>query len=178
VLDRLERRALDRFLDEDHAHLVERIVRWLDGAGWQSTVEVSFNVFGERGSIDVLAFHATSGCLLVVEAKSVVPDLQAMLGSLDRKARLGIRIASDQGWKATTVSRLLVVAEDRTARRRVTAAEATFRHVLPDRTSAVRAFVRSPDPRSGVAGLVFLSVAHHPGARHRITSSGPISRAI
>lgn len=169
--------AMDRLLDEAHARLVERIVRWLDRSGWQSSVEVSFNVFGERGSIDVLALHPPSGCLLVVEAKTVVPDLQAMLTSLDRKARLGIRIAGEQGWKALAVSRLLVISEARTARRRVAAVEATLRRALPDRTQAVRAFVRAPDPRSDVAGLLFLSNAHHPVTRHRIARTEPSSGA-
>jgi hypothetical protein len=169
--------AMDRLLDQAHARLVERIVRWLDRAGWQSAVKVSFNVFGERGSVDVLALHTPSGCLLVVEAKTVVPDLQAMLASLDRKARLGIRIAGEQGWKAVAVSRLLVISEDRTARRRVAGVEATLRRALPDRTQAVRAFVRAPDPRSGIAGLLFLSDAHHPVTSHRIVRTGSGSRA-
>lgn len=123
--------AMDRLLDEAHARLVERIVRWLDRSGWQSSVEVSFNVFGERRSVDVLALHPPSGCLLVVEAKTVVPDLQAMLTSLDRKARLGIRIAGEQGWKALAVSRLLVISEARTARRRVAAVEARSGELFP-----------------------------------------------
>jgi transcriptional regulator with XRE-family HTH domain len=169
--------AMDRLLDEAHARLVEQIVRWLDRAGWQSAVEVSFNVFGERGSVDVLALHTPSGCLLVVEAKTVVPDLQAMLASLDKKARLGSRIAGEQGWKAVAVSRLLVISEHRTARRRVAAVEATLRRALPDRLQAVRAFVRAPDPRSGVAGLLFLSDARHPVTRHRIVRTRPGSDA-
>jgi transcriptional regulator with XRE-family HTH domain len=170
--------AMDRLLDEDHAHLVERIVRWLGRHGWAVAVEVSFSVFGERGSVDVLALHEPTGCLLVVEAKTVVPDLQAMLTSLDRKARLGARIAQDRDWQASSVSRLLVIAEDRTARRRVSAAEATFRRAFPDRTPDVRAFVRAPDRGRAIAGLVFLTGAPHMGTRHRIRRSwaDPIAR--
>ena len=44
-------------------------------AGWDVATEVSFNVRGERGSIDILAFHQATGSLLVIEIKSVVPDL-------------------------------------------------------------------------------------------------------
>ena len=40
--------------------------------------EVSFSVYGERGSIDILAFHASTGSLLVIEIKSVVPDMQSI----------------------------------------------------------------------------------------------------
>src|SRR5690349_4986688 len=41
--------ALDRLLDEDHAAIVERLVRRLIGAGWQVAVEVTFSKWGERG---------------------------------------------------------------------------------------------------------------------------------
>lgn len=49
--------GLDRLLDEDHARLVELVVLKLQALGWEVAVEVSFSRFGERGSIDVLAFH-------------------------------------------------------------------------------------------------------------------------
>ena len=81
--------ALDRLLDEDHARLVELVVLKLKSLGWDVAVEVSFSRFGERGSIDVLAFHPARRALLVTEVKSVTPDMQAMLGGLDRKGRLG-----------------------------------------------------------------------------------------
>ena len=48
--------GLDRLLDEGHATLVDRVVRG-SGAGWEVAVEVSFASGGERGSIDVLAWH-------------------------------------------------------------------------------------------------------------------------
>jgi transcriptional regulator with XRE-family HTH domain len=164
--------AIDRLLDQDHATLVERIVRWLERYGWDAAVEASFNVFGERGSVDVLAFHRLTGCLLVVEAKTVVPNLQSMLATLDRKARLGTRIARDQGWDARSVSRLLVVADGTTARRRTAAAGATFRRALPDRISSVRAFLRAPSPGARLAGLAFFPSAPPASARHRIGRSG------
>ena len=65
------------------------VVRRLRALGWDVAVEVSFSRFGERGSIDVLAFHPARRALLVTEVKSVTPDMQAMLAGLDRKARLG-----------------------------------------------------------------------------------------
>jgi transcriptional regulator with XRE-family HTH domain len=36
------------------------------GEGWQAFPEVTFAIAGERGSIDVLAFHPATGALLVV----------------------------------------------------------------------------------------------------------------
>lgn len=49
--------ALDRLLDADHARLVEAISETLGANGWVVTLEATFWIRGERGSIDVLAWH-------------------------------------------------------------------------------------------------------------------------
>ena len=49
-----------------------------------------------------------------VEVKSVVPDLQAMLHGIDRKARVAPFLARERNWSPSTVSRLLVLPNDKT----------------------------------------------------------------
>lgn len=159
--------ALDRLLDADHAALVDRVIRWLRDEGWDAFPEVTFAIAGERGSIDVLAFCPRTGALLIVEVKTVVPDLQAMLSALDRKARLAPAVALERGWRVTSVGRLLVLPADRTARRRVGALSATFDAALPARIIAVRRWIR--EPVGTLRGLVFLSAANQQGGRHRVT---------
>jgi transcriptional regulator with XRE-family HTH domain len=160
--------GLDRLLDAGHADLVERTLELLAASDWLVATEVSFNVRGERGSIDILAFHPDTGSLLVIEIKSVVPDMQAMLSGIDRKGRLARDIAQDRGWQVTSVTRLLVLPDDRTARRRVERHAATFRTALPARTIEVRRWIRRPE--GTMHGMLFLSDAHHTSARHRVTS--------
>jgi hypothetical protein len=118
--------------------VTDRVLRLLRHLGWQAATEVSFNVRGDRGTIDNLAFHAPTGSLLVIEIKSVVPDLQAMLGTLDPKGRVAVELARERGWQVNGVSRLLVLPDDRTARRRVESHGATFEAALPARTAEVR----------------------------------------
>ena len=101
-------KLLDRLMDEGHARLVELVVGMLRATGWEVAVEVSYSIWGERGSIDVLAFHRLAGIVLVIEVKSVVPDSQAMLPALDRKTRLAAQIAKDRGWECRHVARMLV----------------------------------------------------------------------
>lgn len=161
--------ALDRLLDAGHAEIVERILAMLRLPGWEVATEVSFNVRGERGSIDILAFHAATGSLLVIEVKSVVPDMQAMLYGLDRKERLAGEIARERGWRVTSVSRLLVLPDDRTARRRVASHEATFRVALPGRTAAVKRWLGAPIGR--LAGILFLPDVQQASARHRVATA-------
>lgn len=165
--------GLDRLLDAAHADLTDRVLRLLQEAGWDVATEVSFNVRGERGSIDILAFHQPTGSLLIIEIKSVVPDLQALLGTLDRKARIAADIARHRGWRVTTVSRLVILPSDRTARRRVERNGTTFATALPSRTAAVRRWLQ--DPIGVLAGLLFLSNAPHAVTRHRV---GRARRAI
>ncbi len=158
--------GLDRLLDSAHAALTEGMLSRLRSLGWEVATEVSFSIRGERGTIDILAFHPETGSLLVIEIKSVVPDLQAMLGTLDRKARLATEIARDQGWVVRSVSRLLVLPDDRTARRRVEQHAATFDATLPARSVEVRRWLAAPTGR--LAGVLFLTYGHQESTRHRV----------
>jgi transcriptional regulator with XRE-family HTH domain len=158
--------GLDRLLDSAHANITEAVLRLLRDHGWEVATEVTFNAYGERGSIDILAFHAATRSLLVIEIKSVVPDLQAMLGTLDRKVRVAAKVARDRGWQASTVSRLLVLPDDRTARRRVDQHASTFETALPSRTATVRRWLRTP--KGVLAGILFLPDVHQVSTRHRV----------
>ncbi len=156
---------LDRLIDESHAQIVELIVRRLRRLGWTVEVEVSFSIWGERGSIDVFAFHPGALALLVVEVKSVIADSQATIHGLDRKVRLALEIAQGRGWQARSVSRLLVVAASATSRRRVARLATTWDAALPARGAAVRRWLGAPD--GSIAGLLFVSNDSQDGPRRR-----------
>jgi transcriptional regulator with XRE-family HTH domain len=159
--------ALDRLLDAGHATLVESVASMLRAAGWDIAAEVTFWIRGERGSVDLLGWHADSRTLLVIEIKSVVPDLQATLMSFDRKCRLATEIAALRQWKPARVGRLLVIGESRTARRRVIAHQTIFEAELPDRFLAVRRFLADPTLAAPVRGLMFLPGSPQATTRHR-----------
>jgi transcriptional regulator with XRE-family HTH domain len=167
--------AGDRLLDADHAAIVERVVAILRAAGWECAPELTFAVYGERGSMDVLAWHAPSRTILVVEVKSVIADVQGTLAPLDRKERLAIRLAFDRGWHAERVAVLLVIAASATARRRIAAHERTFAARLPDRARSIRRFIQDPAGSRPVRGIWFLSVRTGASTRERVTRprSGP-----
>lgn len=148
---------LDRLLDDGHARLVEIVVALLRVSGWEVAVEVSYSIWGERGSIDVFAFHLLTRIVLVVEVKSVVPDSQAMLHALDRKTRLARDIAEKRGWRGVAVARLLIVGSSATSRRRVARLAATYAIAFPTRGRAVREWVRSPS--GPISGLLFIAYA-------------------
>jgi transcriptional regulator with XRE-family HTH domain len=163
---------LDRLLDEGHARLVEAVVRMLRRLGWETAVEVTFSINGERGSIDILAFHRRTAILLVIEIKSVMPDAQAMLAALDRKNRLAARIARERGWLPVSVSRLLIIEEGSTARGRVARLGAMLDAAYPDRGARVRQWLRAP--AGTISGILFFRSASRdstpavPAGRQRV----------
>jgi hypothetical protein len=169
--------GLDRLLDADHAALVDHVARQLRALEWDVAIEVSFNIRGERGSIDILAFHPTTRVVLVIEVKSVVPDLQAMVFTLDRKSRLAVEIARSRGWAARSSGRILVVADGRTTRRRVAEHAALFDAAFPARSVAVKRWLRRPGAVPSFSGLWFLANARGVGARHRVARSCRAERA-
>ena len=81
---------LDRMLSARHSLLAESVVNALprDSPEWQVFPEVSFSIWGERGVIDLLAWHPGRRALLVIELKTELVDVGETLGTMDRKQRL------------------------------------------------------------------------------------------
>ncbi len=157
---------IDRLLDRAHSALIDWIVRELVRFGWQVETEVTFDIRGERGSIDVFACVPIARIALVVEVKSAFGDLQATLMILDRKVRLAPVVARRFGWPVGQVARLLVVGEGRSARRVLEARKALFETAFPLRGRAAARWLRSAtiEPFSG---LVFSSAASRESVTRR-----------
>jgi transcriptional regulator with XRE-family HTH domain len=162
---------LDRLVNARHSAFHEVMARrFASLEGWTAAPEVSFSIYGERGVIDILAFHPATGSVLVVELKTEIVDVQELLGTLDRKRRLAQRIASERGWVAHRVGVWLAVAESTTNRRRVAVHGTVLRSVLPSGSRAVTAWLREPG-RGGLAALSFVSEVH--GTRTRSALAAP-----
>src|SRR5438477_1878403 len=87
---------LDRLLNAGHSAMHEQMAQLFGKVPeWIVTPEVSFAVWGERGVIDILAFHLPTRRLLVIELKTAIADIQDLIGTLDRKRRLARQIARD-----------------------------------------------------------------------------------
>ena len=156
---------LDRLLDADHASLAGAVAKLLGGAGWEVRVEVTYNEFGERGSIDLLAFMPATGMLLVLEIKTDVAAVEQTFRKLDEKVRLSRLIARQRfGWQVRQVGWLLVMPENSTLRRKVAAHKVLFDKAFPMRGGAIRSWIKRP--AGAIAGLWFLSgIAQGSGIR-------------
>ena len=180
VLDLRWRGGLaDRLVDRGHARIVEAIVAELGRLGWECLPEYTFNVYGERGSVDILAWHPVHRALLIVEVKTRITDMQAMLGSLSRKVRLvPAEIARERGWERLVLGHVVVLLDTRANRSSVAAHRATFGAAFPRRTTEVRAWLRSP--KTNLAGLWFLALRRESPTdpdRQRRVSAGHVQRA-
>jgi transcriptional regulator with XRE-family HTH domain len=162
---------LDRLIDEAHATLVGAVGRRLGADGWETRPEVTYSIYGERGSIEVLAWHAGAKMLLVVEVKTAIASLEETLRRHDAKTRLALRIGRERcGWEADGVSSMLVLPASSTSHRQVARHGAVLGAAYPFRGNALRRWLRTP--REPSAGLLFLpSIAPGTGIHGRPTAS-------
>ena len=146
---------LDRLLDEAHAGLVGRAVADLSGLGWEMRAEVSFAVYGERGSIDLLGWHPAARLLLVVEVKTMLTSVEETLRRHDTKVRLAQLVARERfGWSAAGTASILILPGSSTVRRHVARHDAVLRAAYPLRGDDLRAWLR--EPRTPASGMLFL----------------------
>jgi hypothetical protein len=150
LLPRWRAGELDRLLNAKHSMLHELVARHMDQLpDWIAQPEVSFAFYGERGIIDILAWNPRRRALLVIELKTEVVDVNELVGTVDRKGRHAIRIATERGWigprdPPPTVSIWMIVADGPTNRRRVAAHRTMLRAAFPADGRTMRAWLRRP----------------------------------
>jgi transcriptional regulator with XRE-family HTH domain len=155
---------LDRMVNARHAAMHEAAALTFGRyPGWTTAPEVSFNVYGERGSIDVLAWHASQQALLVVELKTEIVDVQGLLGAVDRYRRLAQQIARERGWRPSTISTWVAIAAGRSNARSVAAHQAVLRRAFPADGRRLAAWLREPAGRFDA--LTFLPYARRVSTR-------------
>lgn len=149
---------LDRVMDEGHATLVGRVAAILEASGWVTRTEVSYSVYGERGSIDLLAWHPTTRTLLVVEVKTELTSVEGTLRKHDEKVRLARQVAAERfGWRARSISRLLVLPDLSTPRRHVERHSRVMEAAYPMRGAAVPSWIRAPSAGVSTSAILFVS---------------------
>lgn len=159
---------LDRMLNSGHAAMHEAAALEFAGTDWLTAAETTFAIYGERGVIDILAFHPPTGALLVIELKTDLVDVQGLIGAVDRYRRLAPQIARERGWAIRSVSCWVLLRNTPSNHRRLAAHATVLRNAFPDDGRQMRGWLRQPD--GAVAALSFLSDSHTRNAS--ATSSG------
>jgi hypothetical protein len=153
---------LDRLVNARHSRLHESVARYLRTLpAWLFEPEVSFAIWGERGVVDILAWHAKRRVLLVIELKTAIVDVNELVGTFGRKVRLAIEIARRHGWDVpndATVAGWVVVEDSRTNRRHMAAHSAMLRAAYPQDGRSIRGWLARPK-----GGIRCLSIWHGTG---------------
>jgi transcriptional regulator with XRE-family HTH domain len=150
---------LPRLLDRRHAAMHDAVAGMFSALeGWVTEPEVSFSIYGERGIIDILAWHPGRRMLLVIELKTEVVEVGMLLAKMDQRRRLAANVAELRGWDAVAVSTWVVIADGRTNRRVVAAHRAVLRQKFPMDGRGIRRWLR--DPRERIDALGFLPKHH------------------
>ncbi len=166
---------LDRLLNARHSAMHEQVARQLARLpGWSFAQEVSFSIYGERGVIDLIAWHEARRALLVIELKTELVDVNDLLATMDRRRRLAREIGRQRGWDAVTVSAWVVLADSHTNRRRLAAHMTTLRHAFPLDGRSIRPWLRTA--ASSVTALSFLPIAAGDGRRQAPTGRQRVRR--
>lgn len=166
---------LARLVNARHAGMHEAVARLFAGmAGWVAEPEVSFSIYGERGVIDVLAWHAATRSVLVVELKTELVDISELMGTLDRKRRLSATVARERRWDAATISAWVAVADGRTNRRTLSGHAVAIRSKLPADGRTVRAWLQRPV--GPLAALSFLPTDHHASSGRSLAPARRVRR--
>jgi hypothetical protein len=161
---------LDRLLNADHSRLADEIVAFLrEQSGWEVIPEVSYSIYGELGVVDLVAWHAESRSLLVVEIKTLIVEVNDLVGKVDAKRRLGPQIVSDRGWRPARVAAWVIVADSRTNERRIRAHRDLLRAAFPHNGHDARAWLASP--LGSLAALFPVEVKRHSAERNGISAS-------
>lgn len=140
--------------DEEHAAVVDHLKGRLESHGWEAMVEASFSEYGERGRIDLFAYHRGRRALLVVEVKTAIFDTQELLGSLDVKERLAATVGRKRGWRADSMGVLLAITRTDANRRRISRLPRLFA-AFATRGTAARSWLA--DPVGSARMLLFIS---------------------
>lgn len=170
---------IDRLTSGRHAALGESVIGWIRSSdGWVARAEVSFSVYGERGIVDLVAWHAATRSLIVLELKTEIVDVGETIGTFDRKIRLAAQVVDPLGWRPARVGAALVVASSSTNRRRVATHLATFRSALPDGVVALRGWLRDPAAAApdALRALLFFSDDHRRNVRSGFASIRRVHR--
>lgn len=166
---------LDRLLNARHSALHESVARafrrFID---WIIAPEVSFAIRGERGVIDILAWHPPTRTLLVIELKTEIVDINELMGTIDRKRRLAATIASERGWFPRNVAVWVIVADSVMNRRRVQSHTTTLRAAFPTDGRSVTGWLGHPTGE--LRCLSFWSNAHSANTKSGFASVRRVRR--
>ncbi len=139
---------LDRLIDSRHSSIVGTAANVLVDDSWAAFQEVTYAVYRERGSIDLLGLQEAVAAAVVMEIKSELTSWEETQRRFDEKVRLLPKIVMERvGWRPRVVGKVIVLDDSMTNRRRIALLGAAAAQAYPDRGREIRKWLRHPTTR-------------------------------
>ena len=146
---------IDRLTDDVHARLGTFVAAEMARLGWRVVPEATFMRLGERGSIDLLGADNERRAAGVIELKSELTSYEETQRRLDAKTRVAASVVEERfGWRPRHLGVILVFAETRTNRDRVSRVAPLLRASLPAGSAAARRWLQAPEGNLGAVWFV------------------------
>jgi transcriptional regulator with XRE-family HTH domain len=149
-----------------HAQLVAVIAGRLRRAGWVVATEVKTGRKGPTGWIDILAFRASDGALLVIEVKTAVVDAGEILRQVTFYEREAIHAARREGWQPAVVRSALLFLDSADAASALTRNRDLLGPSFEGAPASLQAWLTtpgSPPPSERTLAMVDLARRRGPG---------------
>ncbi len=135
--------------DAAHAICSGYVQRRLESAGWRVAREVRIDSGRYHGWIDLLAFHESSGTLLIIEIKTRIDDLGAIERSLDWYSREARGAARRLGWRPKQVGAWLLALASEEVESQLRLMRPAIDRAFPIRASGMSSLFEEPDATIG-----------------------------
>ena len=132
-----------------HSRMSAYVATRLSRVGWQVATEVEIGGDRSRGWIDILAYHPSTGMLLVIELKTEIHDLSAIQRSLGWYQREAWGAARRLGWRPRKVIGCLLLLATEANDIRSTENRDVLGADFPARTRDLNAIVAGGIPADG-----------------------------
>jgi transcriptional regulator with XRE-family HTH domain len=130
--------------DRVHAACVGYVVRHLRQTGWRAESEVEINGRSGLGWIDVLAWHPSSGALLVIEIKTEIHDFGRVQRTLSWYESRSWDAARRLGWSPRRSHAALILLDSEAVTATLRANRDLADQAFPERAARLTAFVVDP----------------------------------
>jgi len=137
------------------------VVRQLKQRGWEVRTEVEIGEGRFRGWIDVLAYRASDGALLVIEVKTEIDDFGRVLRTVGWYVRSSRDVARSLGWRPRRVVPVLLALATLETDARITANADLVRNDLPGGAETLARWIDDPSTTPPPPSLALIDPLSH-----------------
>lgn len=149
--------------DEVHARCSAYVDRRIGVLGWTTAREVEVIHGRSHGWVDLLAFNARTGTLLIIEIKTRIEDLGGLERQLGWYERMAWQAARRLGWRPTRIVSIVLALASEEVERVVRSHREWLGLAFPMRAPQITELMARPESTIAVRGFALID----PSSRRR-----------